>query len=61
MLAVDPWKPVMVDQSDGSWQGWLLAWRRDEVGAWLAYVRYRREPGMQHQHWISAGDVRPAA
>jgi hypothetical protein len=60
MLAVDPWKPVTVDQPDGSWEGWLLAWRRDEAGAWRAYVRYSRAPGMQHQHWISASEVRPA-
>jgi hypothetical protein len=61
MLLVEPSRPVVVTQHDGSWPGRLLAWRRDEAGAWRAYVRYSRAPGMQHQHWISASEVRPAA
>jgi hypothetical protein len=56
VLVVDPPKPVTVEQSDGVWPGWLLAWRRTDTG-WRGYVRYRRGPGMNHVHWVGAEDV----
>jgi hypothetical protein len=56
VLVVDPPKPVLVEQSDGVWQGWLSAWRRTDSG-WRAFVTYRRGPGMTHVHWVAAGDV----
>ena len=32
VLGVDQPKPVMVEQTDGVWPGWLSAWRRSDAG-----------------------------
>jgi len=56
MLPVDPPRPVTVQQPDGTWPGWLSAWRRTDTG-WRAHVAYRRGPGMTHVQWVDAGDV----
>jgi hypothetical protein len=56
---VDPWTPITVTQPDGQWPGWLLAWRRTSNG-WVAFVRYRRGPGMNHLQWVGADEVRPS-
>jgi hypothetical protein len=58
VLTVDPWQAVTVTQADGMWPGWLLGWRRDATG-WRAFVRYRRGPGLNHEHWVGAGEVTP--
>ena len=59
MITVDPPKPVMVEQSDGVWPGWLSAWRRTDTG-WRAFVQYRRGPGMTHVHWVEAHELSKA-
>jgi hypothetical protein len=54
VLTVDPPKPVTVEQPDGTWPGWLSAWRRTDTG-WRAYVAYLRGTGLNHVHWVEAG------
>jgi len=60
VLTVDPPKPVTVEQPDGTWPGWLSAWRRTDTG-WRAYVAYLRGTGLNHVHWVEADRVRPDA
>jgi hypothetical protein len=46
---------------DGNWYaGELQAWRKDDDGAWLAFVLYGVAPGIRYLEWTEAERVRPA-
>ena len=59
MLAVDPPKAISVTLFDGTWPGWLSAWRHTDTG-WRAFVQYRRGPGVTHMHRVEAATLTPA-
>jgi len=52
---------VVVTQVDGEFSGWLLASQRPGAAGqpWRALVRYHRDVGMQHEHWVTQAEVRP--